>query len=110
MADGKPRQKSYGSEMMGLLQRALENIPWFEISIAFSYPGKERDGEVVSCPGNDITTWSQKEDGNFLKLSILQGKFSVRNASGENRPAGSTFPNPVGVMKHFLRTFFGLPL
>lgn len=71
--------------------------------------GTERDGEFVSRPGNDITTRFEEGDGKILKPSILQRKAPVRNTSGENRPAGSTFPNPVGVMNHFLRTFFSLP-
>jgi hypothetical protein len=71
--------------------------------------GRERDREVVSCPGKDIPTKSQEGGGNILKLSILQGKASARNASGENRPTGSTFLNPVGVMNHFWCTFFSPP-
>jgi hypothetical protein len=72
--------------------------------------GKERGGEIISRPGNTITAKSQKQDGNILKVSTLQRKASVRNASGENPPTGSTFPNPVGVMNHFRRTFFSPPI
>jgi hypothetical protein len=66
-------------------------------------------GEVISRPGNKITAKSQKQDGNILKVSILQRKTSVRNASGENHPTGSTFPNPATVINHFWSAFFFLP-
>jgi hypothetical protein len=70
--------------------------------------GTERDGEVISCPGNDITTKSQERDGNILKLSILQREAFVRNTSGEDRPTGSTFLNPFRVINHFWGTSFSL--